>query len=73
MCEMTDGMRRYLNKDIFIDDCHATIINAWTCYEGDFFDVKFISGVKAGTQRRYSAWDSDFCKCLPDLNKPPQS
>lgn len=66
---MIDGMRRYLKKEICIEGCRAIIIDCWTCYEGDFFEIQFISGNKIGTQKRYSAWDSDFCKCLPDLNK----
>ena len=68
MGELIDGMRRYLDKEIFIDNCHAIIINAFTCYEGDFFEVKFISGDKKWTTRRYSAWDSNFSNNLPDLN-----
>ena len=65
---MIDGMRRYLNKEIFIDGCHANIINALTCYEGDYSYLE-----KTGTQKRYSASDADFMKSLPYLNKPPQS
>ncbi|MEI5988841.1 hypothetical protein [Enterococcus crotali] len=70
MGEMIDGMNQYLKKEIFIDGYQAKIINAYTCYEGDFFEITFISGDKKGTTKRYSAWDSNFCNSLPDLKQP---
>lgn len=71
--EMIEAIKQYLNKEIFIDGCYAKIIDALICSDGDFFDVKFTSGDKNGTKKRYSASDANFIKSLPDLNKPPQS
>lgn len=73
LSQMIDAMKQYLNNEIFIDGCHAKIVGVMICYDGDFFDVKFTSGDKKGTQKRYSASNTNFMTSLLNLNKSPQS
>ncbi len=45
---MLDGMRRYVGKQVTMADGEIVINDAYTCYLGDFFRIKYLSGQRKG-------------------------
>lgn len=45
---MLEGMRRYVGKQVTMTDGEIVIYDAYTCYVGDFFKVRYLTGKRKG-------------------------
>ncbi len=41
-------MRRYIGKQVTLADGEIVIYDAYTCYVGDFFKVRYLTGKRKG-------------------------
>ncbi len=52
-------MTNDLGKIISLPDGDAIIIDIFSCYDGDFYEVEFIKGKNLGNKRRINIWSDE--------------
>ncbi len=67
---MIEGMRQYIGKQVPMADCEIIINDAYTCYEGDFFRIEYLSGANKGNSVDINIWSeagTELTNCLSYL------
>jgi hypothetical protein len=56
MSDIREGMIKHIGKHVHLPDGEIIIKDVYTCYDGDFFKVSYLSGKKTGENEDINIW-----------------